>query len=137
RRMGRIEWQIDEERLVALLLDHIDGMVGEVVDEKTLPLHDPAVVLQHRAEVLPPVAGAEPVVFVEAAAAGVIGILHPVVPLAEAGRPLTGGAKRVGEGPRVELQTYAAGGGPLDAAPRATPPGQRLRPRRRADGAAA
>ena len=65
--MRSIERQVAKEGAASVLLDELDRVVGEVVDDIPLALDDLAVVVEMRAELVAPVARAEPVVLVESA----------------------------------------------------------------------
>ena len=133
--MRRVEWQVAEERPLLIVRDKPQSVIGKVVDDETLAPNEPAVVLQHGVEVVPPVAGAESVVFVEPAGVRVIRVSHAVVPLAERAGGVPGGLEGVAEGFLVEVQTLAAGGGAVDAATRMVATSEKLGTRRRADRA--
>ncbi len=135
--MRRVEGQVDKERLaVAIgLLDDLDRPVGEVVDTEAVAADQPPVVLQRRAEVVAPVTRTEPVELGEAPAVGVVGRLHPVVPLAEGRGDVAGPGKHVADGPFVQVQPLATGRRAVDAAAGMIAAGQELGPRRRTDRA--
>ena len=90
-----------------MLLDERDGVVGEVVGDEALAVHELPVVLQRRVEVVAPVAGGEAVVLVEAAAVRMVGLLRAVVPFAEGARGVAGGLEDLRDRLLVEIQPLA------------------------------
>ena len=133
--MRRVEGQVTEERAIFVLPDELHRVIGQVVDDEAFAADEPAVVLQDRAEVVAPVAGAEAVILLEAAGVRVIRILHAVVPLPERGGRIPGCPERVADGLLVQIEPLAPGRRAVNPATRMVAPGEELGPRRRADRA--
>lgn len=94
--MRRVVGQVAEEWSVFVGFDKFDGMVGEVVNHKSVAANFLLIVIQRRAEVVPPMARRKAVEFVEASVVRVIGRLSSVVPLSEGPRLVSGRFEYVG-----------------------------------------
>ena len=135
RRMGGAVGQVDEEGLFLVFLHIVHGVGREIIDEETLASDDLAVVFQHGRVVVAPVSGAEAVVFLNATGVGVIRWLHAVVPLAEGCGAVAGRFKILKHGRLVQIETFLATAGGLDAGARVVASGHELSAGRRADRA--
>ena len=109
RGMRRVVGQVAEERIVAIVFDEFQRVVGEVVDHEAVAPNLAAIVIERRAEVVAPVSGGESVVFVEATIVGVIGGLGAVVPFAECAGGVAVGLKHVGDGGLVGIKPTLSG----------------------------
>src|SRR5690242_19672553 len=114
--MGRIERQITEELTILVLGNEIDGVISQVVGDVSFAAHQLAVMVKLRVEILPPVAGGEPIKFVKAACIGMVRKLGTVVPLAKRSRRVTRGFERLRDRHLVEVETFKAGGDSAHAA---------------------
>ncbi len=137
RGMRGVVGEVAEERFARLdrIGHELHRLVGEVVDAEAFALHEPAVVFQRRAEVVAPVAGAEAVILVKAAPVRVVGILHPVVPLAEGPGPVSARLEGVADGRLIQVESFTACGGAVDASAGMVTARQELRAGGGADGA--
>ena len=85
-----------------ILLHEFHGLVRQIIDEETFPgrsCHS----VQRRGEVVAPMAGSEPVVFVESTTVWVIRVLHPIVPFAKCSRSIACGFEGVGDGHFIQV----------------------------------
>ena len=135
RRMRGAVGQVNEERLLLVLLHVVHGAGREIVDEETLSGDDLAVVFQHGRVVVAPVSGAEAVVFLNATGVGVIRRLHAVVPLAEGCGAVAGRFEILKHRRLIQIETFLATAGGLDAGARVVASGHELSACRRADRA--
>ena len=71
--MRRVERQVTQERLVVMLVNESECVIGQIVREVSVPLHSEPVVIQRRAEVVPPVSRRETVELIESTVERVIG----------------------------------------------------------------
>ena len=72
-----------------LAFDEFDNTVCKVINDKSLTLHKLAIVLEHWAEVVPPVTRAKTVKLIKSPCIRVIWILHTAVPLAKRSSSVT------------------------------------------------
>src|SRR6185436_19795090 len=79
-RVRHIERHITEKGTFLVPLDELDGMVGEIVRDKTASANHAPVVLQRRIEIFAPMPGGEAVVFIQAPRIRMIGPLAAVMP---------------------------------------------------------
>lgn len=112
------EGEVGEEGCLVggLLFDEVESGGGEGIGEVAGALDEGAVVVEQGVEVGAPVSGGEAVVFVEAAGVWVVWGLGAVVPFAEGGGGVAGGAEDLGDGFFVGVEAFAAGSGVVDAA---------------------
>ncbi len=106
--MGRVVGNIDQERFVAVFLHKGHRVVGQVVYQKAFALRNGPVVFQHGAKIITPVAGAKAVEILKTAPVGMVGKLHPAMPLAVSRSGVACFFEGVGDGRFVEIETFAA-----------------------------
>ena len=133
--MGGAIGEINKEGFVLLFLDVVHGAVGEIVYDETFAGDDLAVVFEHGRVVLPPMAGAESVVFINAPGVGVVGRLHAVMPFPECSGIVTGGLEGLEDGGFVEVHALFTSTGRADAGAGIVAAGHELRSGGGADGA--
>ena len=105
RRVRRIVGDVTKKRLIPMLLDEAQRMIGEIVNHITLAADSSAVVVQWWTEVVAPMAGGEAVEFVEAAIIRVIRCLCAIVPLSKSARGVTGLLENIGDRGLTRIQT--------------------------------
>ena len=127
--------EIAEERLIFVLLNELQRVVGEVIDDVAIALNEFAVMVELRAEVVAPVARAKSVVFVEPPVVRMVWRLHSVVPLAERTGGIAGRFEHIGDRALIKIQSLGARRHAVDAAARMVAAGEELGTRRRTDGA--
>ena len=113
----------------------VHGRAGEVIDAKSFAGNDPPVFLQHGIEVVSPVAAAETVKEIKAAAVRVVGKLHPVVPFPESPGGVAIFLEELCDGGFVEIHSLASGRGGIDIGAHKIASGKKLGPGWGANGA--
>ena len=131
--MRRVVRQVDEERLVLVFLDVVDRPTREVIDHETFAFDDAPIELQHRTEVVAPVARTESVELVEATAIRMIRKLHSIVPFPESPRRIARRLEDIRDRRLVEVESLTSGRGRVDAPSLVIAPRQEFRPRRGAN----
>ena len=131
RRVRRVVAQINEEGFISTLFNEIHGSVREVVDHEAIARHHLSVVLQHGAEVVPPVARTKTIKLFKPAGVGMVGILHAAVPFAERSRAITGFLKKLPNHFLVRIHPFASFRSRINPAASMMPARQKLCPRRR------
>src|SRR5437868_5941775 len=116
-----------------MLLDELQRVIRKIIGREPVAADELAVVLQRRAEIVAPVAGAKAVVFVKAAVVGMIGRLQTVVPFAKRPGRIAGGFERLSDRDLIEVQSLLPGRNAAYAAAGVVAPCKELGSRRRAD----
>ena len=133
--MRCIERQVDKERFITVSFNKRQRVVGKIVDDEPIALHDLAVMVERWTEVIPPMSRAEAVILLEAAPIGMVWVLHSVVPLTKRGRRVTSFGEGVTDRALVQVHSFATGGSAIHAAARMIATGEEFGPCRRTDRA--
>ena len=129
--VGKAQELLQQTDKLIKTVPEVKRVFGKVVCDEPFATHSFAIVIQRRAEVVPPVAGAESVELVKAASVRVIRVLHAVVPLSKCSGRVTSFAKQISNRCFVWIQSFLASANAADARSRMVSTGQKLRARRR------
>ncbi len=124
--MRRIVRQIKKKRAIFVVFDEINSPVGEIVYHKSVSFDDFAIVFEHGAEIISPVAGAKTIKIIKSARIGVVGWLHAVVPFSIGCGNISGTPEKIGQGGFIQIQPFAIGRSGVDPTPRMVSSGQQL-----------
>jgi len=103
--MRRVVGDVAEEGLIAIGFYEVNRVIGEVVDDVSMATDFAAIVVERRTEVVPPVAGGEAVVFIEASVVRMIGGLGSVVPLSKCSSCVAVVFENIGDGGFVGIES--------------------------------
>ena len=128
--MGCVVSQVGQKRFFLLNpgFHEIHRFFRQVVDDKSVPAHDFAIVLQQRAEVVTPMPGAESIKLVKSPAVWMVRMLHAVVPFPEHSGGITGILEDFPNGLLIQIHALTPGAGGEHSTARMIPPGQKLGP---------
>ena len=135
--MRGIVRKVNKKWVFVLAFNEVDehGSSGHQWQVNPSPLDELPIALEHRTEVVPPVARTEAVELIEPSPIGMIRMLHATMPLTKGSGSVTSFLENLTDHRLVRIHAFTTLGRGVHAAANVMPTSQKLRTRRRTDRA--